>query len=138
MPRRCPALSRPFRLLPCPFLCAIARRSRCAFDARHAHDRQLLAMATATAVVLATLLLEDEDFFRLLLTDDLAHDPHARDQRLPDLDGTSGGREQHLVEGAGRSGITVELLEANRVAGADPVLLAAGANDRVIHGGIPL
>src|SRR5262249_46176961 len=138
MPRRCPALSRPFRLLPCPFLCAIARRSRCAFDTRHAHDRQLLAMATATTVVLATFLLEDEDLFRLLLTDDLAHHPHARDQRLPDLDRAPGRREQHLVEGARGSGIAVELLEPNGVTGADPILLAAGANDRVIHGGIPL
>src|SRR5690349_858494 len=78
MPRRCPWLSRPFRLLPWPFLCAIAPIRLCGcrgtaeLDPGHADDGELLPMPLAPAVVLPPLLLVDEDLLRFLLADDLA------------------------------------------------------------------
>src|SRR4051794_17818916 len=89
-PRRWPELSRPLRLLPCPFLCAMALvrcwcRLRTALEAGDAHHRQLLAMTLLAAVVLAALLFEHENLSRLLVTNDLAEHAKAVDERLPDL-----------------------------------------------------
>src|SRR5262249_48532095 len=100
-------------------------RSRAALEARHPHHREVLTMALFPAVVLAALLLEDEDFLRLLVADDLPDHAHAGEERLAGLDGTFGGREQDLVERARRARLTRELLEPQRVPGAHPVLLAA-------------
>src|SRR5271169_5858767 len=61
-PRRCPLLSRPLRVLPCPFLCAMTLRS--GFDLGHADGGELLAMALVAAIVLAPLLLVHQDLLR--------------------------------------------------------------------------
>src|SRR6266403_2743081 len=136
-PRRWPWLSRPLRLLPCPFLCAmlvlLARRGVPALDAGHAHDRELLTVPLAPAIVLAAFLLEDEDLLRLFLADDLADDATAVEERLPDFDAAAGGRQQDVGKDALRARLAGELLETDRLAGLDPVLLSPRSNDGVVH-----
>src|SRR6185369_7965887 len=68
-PRRCPWLSRPLRVLPCPFLCAMERLLR---DLGDAHRGDRLPVPAPAAVVLAALLLEDEHLPRTRLRHDLA------------------------------------------------------------------
>src|SRR5262245_16655420 len=112
----------------------MALGSRSALEASHTHDREVLPMAVLAAVVLAALLLEDQDLLGPLVAHDLADDAHPRDQRLADLAPAVARGEQHLFEGERRAGLAGELLEANRVARAHSILLTAGTDDRVLHG----
>src|SRR6185369_4459997 len=96
-------------------------------------DRQLLTMALTTPVVLAALLLEDEDLFRLLLADDLTDDAPAFEERLTDLQPAARGRQEDVGEYALGARLAVELLETDRLAGLHPVLLPSGTNDGVVH-----
>src|SRR5262249_8743639 len=77
-PRRCPWLSRPLRLLPCPFLWAIRRLLG---DLGHADRGDALAMPATATIVLAALLLEDENLAIAALGDDLAAHDRTVDQR---------------------------------------------------------
>src|SRR5262245_35074038 len=131
-PRRWPALSRPFRVLPCPFLCAMAARSH--IDAGHAHRSLVLAVSLAAAIVLAPLLLEYEDLLGAALLDQ--HGVHARagDRRRADLHGAVQRGHQHLGELQLGAGLAVELFELEDVAGRYPVLLSSGFDYSVVHG----
>src|SRR5678815_1991680 len=57
MPRCCALLSRPLRVLPCPFLCAMSRPSAASGDLGDRDPRVLLAVAEAAPVVLPPLEL---------------------------------------------------------------------------------
>src|SRR5439155_24204569 len=98
---------------------------------RHRRDR--LPVATATAVVLSPLLLEDENLPRPSLPDDLGPHEGALDQRRPDANGSISGGEEHFREIHGRAHFTGEPLEAQHVTGGHPILLPPGANDGVGH-----
>src|SRR5690349_15217267 len=82
-PRRLPTVSRPLRLLPCPFLCAIARASD---DLGHADGRLVLPVTAAPAKVLPALLLVDEDSRAAVLSHDHAGHACSVDERRSDLD----------------------------------------------------
>src|SRR5262249_21702972 len=101
-------------------------------DLRVPHRRQRLTVTAAASVVLATLLLEDEDLLVAELGDDLAPDRDALDQWRADPDRVAAG-EQHLGELDRAAGLAVELLDADERPGLDPVLLASGADDGVGH-----
>src|SRR3954463_13305158 len=73
-PRRLALESRPLRLEPRPFLCAISVSLLLAADARDADARQLLAMAGATTVPALGLELEDAQLGAALVPDDLSAD----------------------------------------------------------------
>src|SRR5919107_1900362 len=73
-PRRLALESRPLRLEPRPFLCAMRSPLLLAADARDADPRQLLAMAGAAAVPTLGLELEDAQLRTALVPDDLRAD----------------------------------------------------------------
>src|SRR5262245_41456675 len=94
-PRRWPWLSRPLRVLPWPFLCAIAGPSG---DLGHAHRGDRLAVSTAATVILASLLLEHQDLPVAPLGDDLPPHAHAVEKRGPDANRVVSRGEEHLGE----------------------------------------
>src|SRR5262245_57354872 len=96
-PRRWPWLSRPLRLLPCPFLCAMARRSR--LDADHPHRGEHLTMAAVPAVVLAPLLFEHQDLLFLALLQHLSSDACPAHQRAAHLNRTIVSGHEYVGEG---------------------------------------
>src|ERR1017187_8194795 len=74
-PSRCALESRPLRLEPSPFLCAM-------LDLRNLDARQLLAVAGAPLVTALGLELEHAQFLGALVGDDLRGDLHLRKARL--------------------------------------------------------
>jgi hypothetical protein len=93
----------------------------------------MLAMSLPAPVVLAALLLEDENLSRSALGDDFTADREAGDRRLSDPDVSLAGREQHVGELDGASDLAGKLLDANEVPRSDAVLLASGADHCVVH-----
>src|SRR5512144_1473660 len=79
IPRRRPALSRPLRELPTPFLCAMISSVRgggpLRDDLRDPDLGQLLTMSCLAAILLALLELEHVDLVAARLRQDLRHDP---------------------------------------------------------------
>ena len=130
-PRRCPLLSRPLRVLPCPFLCAIGGSS--AISVTRTVVMRLPVPAAAT-VVLAALLLEDEDLAVATLGDDLA--AHARRPRPAAC--RCGPASSAAASSTSANSTAAPTSPSRRsmrseVAGCDAVLLASGANDGVGH-----
>src|SRR3954452_23665198 len=78
-PRRLPALSRPLRDEPPAFLCAIVLSPSGRRDLGDAHDGQVLAVAALAPIVLAALLLEDDDLRAAGLLDHGRRHGRARD-----------------------------------------------------------
>src|SRR5579884_3041344 len=122
MPRRCPGLSRPLRVEPCPFLCATA-------DLLDLEDRQFLTMAMLAAVVLAPLLLEDDYLGAARLLDDPGLDRRACDQRRADCGRVRIAEREHLGDLDMAADIALEPLDGNLVADRDAVLLPACLDD---------
>src|SRR5437899_551659 len=124
--------SRPLRVEPWPFLCAM---TLCRLDAGDLHGRQVLTVAVLAHVVARVLELEHDELLRAVLADDLGGDLRAADERLADADLAAVSRrdEQHLVEHDLRAGVARELLHRDGLTGLDPVLLSTGLNDSV-HG----
>src|SRR6266852_3159173 len=79
IPRRWPLLSRPFRVLPCPFLCAMTLRSH--FDTGDPDSGEVLAVPLVAPVLLAALFPEDQHLLRPPLLDYLRPHLGARQQR---------------------------------------------------------
>src|SRR4051794_28952304 len=105
-PRCCGFESRPLRLEPRPFLCAMRSLALLLARARnggHANPRQLLAMARAPLVAALRLELEDAELRPAQMLDDLDVDECGR-KRVPleDRIADSGeGRRSELDGGAG-------------------------------------
>src|SRR5215475_10168487 len=120
--------SRPLRVEPCPFLCAMAL----SLDRGDLHRRVVLTMPVPADVVLAAAELEHDELVAAALLDDLAGDLGAGDGRLADRHAAAiaRGHQQHLVEHDRRAGIARELLDHHGLAGLDPVLLST----RLDHG----
>src|SRR5512132_2623638 len=163
-PSRCPGLSRALRELPPAFLCAIAllllqcrfeggssnrlvyglrdrlrcrrfRRERAArADRKNAHRRQILPMALGPPVVLATLLLEDDQLRPASLLQHAAEHPGLRGNRRADQRRLAvPGDHQDLIEGDDIARLGVQSLDDDPVAFGDPMLFAARA-DHCEHG----
>src|SRR5579864_3282425 len=104
-PRCCGLESRPLRLEPCPFFCAMSscslssgvryrcvRRLRCLrqLDLVDADAGVVLAMADRLALRVALLVLEHPDLRALRLADQRRGDQRPLDQRLADRSGRRG------------------------------------------------
>src|SRR5215203_4021046 len=138
-PRRLAFESRPLRLEPSPFLCAISallvrRRPRAPagdLDARHLDAGQLLAVARAALVAALGLELEHAQLRAALVTDHLGLD----------LDLAEVVAEQRLVAGVQErlelelgALVAAQALHEQGRALLDAVLLTAGLDDCVGHG----
>src|SRR3954453_17402739 len=128
-PRRLAFESRPLRLEPRPFLCAIASLLP---DLRDSQAGELLAMARAALVAALGLELEDPELGPALVADDLG--PH---RRLCEL-----GAVEHRIAVAGqqqrnevdrRAGLIGQPLDEQGLTLLDAVLLAACLDDCVGH-----
>src|SRR5258705_5359503 len=82
---------------------------------------------TALAMrILAALLLESDDFRRAILRHDFGRDRSPRNQRRADFR----PRQQDLGESDRSARLAGETFDLQHVAWRDPILLAAGADDR--------
>src|SRR4051794_37692086 len=121
-PRRLALESRPLRLEPRPFLCAIA-------DLRDLDARQILAVAAATLVAALRLELEDAQLLAARVGD------HARGHRhLAQAVGVEHRvlrAEEHGLELHRGTLVDGELLDEQRLPALDAVLLASGLDDCV-------
>src|SRR5210317_214145 len=131
-PRRFDSESRPLRVLPPAFLCAMVSRSRSAgLDAGDLQFGVRLAMALALEVVLAAAELDDLDLLAATLRLDGGGDLAAVEVGCADLDVVAIGNQQHLVEFDRPALFAGELLDPDGVALGDPVLLTAAQDDSV-------
>src|SRR5690606_23851595 len=103
-------------------------------DLRDLHRGERLTVTVLASVLLAPTKLEDDDLLAETLRQDLAGDLRARDGRRAEL-GALAADEEDVVEGDRVAGVPRELLDADCVAGCDSILLAAGADNCVCHGG---
>src|SRR6185437_5355548 len=154
-PSRCAFESRPFLLLPRPFLCAIVPPHRGSqprqflipwpwalgpgpytlrlealaihLDLVDLHLNEALAVALQLLVLLLPLVVEDKDLVAAALADDLGQ--HLRAAQLLLKLALVAAHCQHIREL--QRAIVLALLNPQRVAGSHAVLLAAGTNDCV-------
>jgi hypothetical protein len=94
-------------------------------------------MAVLAPRVLAAALLEDDDLVVLLLLEDGGGHDGARNQRHAERHAGTLADGEDLVELHLFAAVGDELLDGKDVVGSDPVLLAAGADDRK-HGINPI
>src|SRR6187402_2105647 len=130
-PRRLLWDSRPLRVLPPAFLCAISCSLR---DRRNLHQRVLLAMIAGPLVVFAATELHDHLLLALAVAFHRRADGCACEQRSAHLEVAAIGYQQHFVERDGRARSCVELLDLQQAVFFDPVLLATGS-DHGVHRG---
>src|SRR5690349_12262771 len=129
-PRRLAFESRPLRLEPRPFLCAIS--SAPLADRRDADARQLLAVAGAPLVAALGLELEHAELRPALVRDDLGL--HARGRQAVALEhGVAVAGQQQRLQGHGGADVVGQPLHEQGLALAHAVLLAAGLDDCVGH-----
>src|SRR5581483_1636046 len=100
------------------------------------HGGERLAVAGLAAVALAAAILVDEQLGPAAVGDHLRGDLGAFQRRLADLHVLTVGDQEHLAErdraaGVDRLAVVLELLDVDRLARLDPVLLAACRNHRV-------
>ena len=76
-------------------------------DARHTHDGELLPVSLAAAIVLAALLLEDQDLLRLLVANDLTGHAHAIEKRLAESARNSTPHRAAISQVCKERGITI-------------------------------
>src|SRR5574341_159142 len=105
IPKRRPALSRPFLELPTPFLCAMlasvripGRNTPLGDDLGDPDLRQLLAVTRLAAVLLPLLELEHVDLLSPGLGHDLRNHPRPREGRLADLHRAAVGDQEHAIQ----------------------------------------
>src|SRR5690606_32400808 len=130
-PRYCGLEPRPLRVEPPPFLCAIASD----LETGDLHRGEGLPVPALAAVLLAPTKLEDDELLAPPLLDDLALHEGAADRGLANLGGAvvADGQE-HLAKLHLVTGVALELLDADRVALGDPILLTTGSNNCSCHG----
>src|SRR5438309_10657791 len=93
-PSRWPALSRPLRVEPAPFLCAM---SLC-LDLRDSESRLVLPVAARLPRTRLVLVLEHPDLRSSSMPDDLGRHDGVGHEGGPRTDTNAVGEEQHLVE----------------------------------------
>src|SRR4051794_13580423 len=130
-PRRFALESRPLRLEPRPFLCAMNSALLLA-DARDPDPRQVLTVAGAAAVAALGLELEHAQLRPALVADDLGrHDGRA--EALGVEHRVAVARHQQGRELDGRAHVVAQALDEERLAFLHAVLLTAGLDDCVGH-----
>src|SRR3954452_18429883 len=131
-PRRFALESRPLRLEPRPFLCAMGRLPLA--DRGDPDARELLAMAGAALVSALGLELEDPKFRAALVRDDLGLHGGGREPVALEERGIAVAGEQERLQLDGRAHVVGQALDEERLALDDAVLLTAGLDDCVGHG----
>src|SRR5688500_7788673 len=123
--------SRPLRVEPCPFLCAMTRVPL-RLNLGDLHDGHVLTVTVAAHVVLAATELEHDELVAAGLLHDLAGDLGAGDGRLTDrhVAAVTRRNEKNLIEHNLGARITGELLDHDGLARLDSVLLST----RLDHG----
>src|SRR5262245_47688909 len=119
--------SRPLRLEPRPFLCAMASLLP---DLGDAEPRALLPVPGAPPVAALGLELEHPQLLAALVADDLGL--HRRELRRVE-DGVAVARQQQGRQLDGGAGVVGQPLDEQGLALLDAVLLAAGLDDCVGH-----
>src|SRR3954451_160664 len=130
-PRRFALESRPLRLEPRPFLCAMSRLPLA--DRGDPDARELLAMAGAALVSALGLELEDAQLRAALVRDDLGLDAGGRETVALEDRITVAGEQQRLQRDR-RADLVGQTLDQEGLALDDAVLLTAGLDDCVGHG----
>src|SRR4051812_36270790 len=133
-PRRLALESRPLRLEPRPFLCAIAAS---ASDVRDADAGELLPGAGAPLVPALGLELEHAQLRAALVADHLGLHRGLADGLRVELGVAVAGQQQRR-QLDGRADVAGEPLDQQRLTRLDAVLLAAGLDDCVGHGSLRL
>src|SRR5262249_14670737 len=117
------------------FMChELLRRLASDGDGGDLERRERLAMAAALAIVLAALVLENDDLARAILLDDLGGHLGPAHQRLAQLDLLVVGAardHEHVREGHRLTGVAGQLLDPYGFTFGDPILFAAGLNHRI-------
>src|SRR3954468_19861094 len=131
-PRRFALESRPLRLEPRPFLCAMSRLPLA--DRGDPDARELLAMAGAALVSALGLELEDAQLRAALVRDDLGLHGGGREPVALEERGIAVAGEQERLQRDGRAHVVGQALDQERLALDDAVLLTAGLDDCVGHG----
>jgi hypothetical protein len=98
-------------------------------DGGHAHVGEQLPVAAVAAVVLAALLLEDEDFLGLALPQNFTHHPGSGHQGLAHLDGVAVSHQEHLLQDHFIPPLSGEVFHPENVSGGNPVLFPASLNN---------
>src|SRR6056297_1616184 len=138
-PSRLDSESRPLRVLPPAFLCAIShylrgiRPSSAGGDAGDLDLGEILPMALRPPVILATMELHDFHLARLPLGHDGGLHLAALEVRLADADVVPVADQENPVELDTGAFLGVQLLDTQDSALADPVLFSA-CGDHGVHG----
>src|SRR4051812_9597156 len=130
-PRRFALESRPLRLEPRPFLCAMSRLPLA--DRGDLDARQLLAVAGAALVSALGLELEDAQLRPALVRDDLGLDRGGRETVAFEDGVVAVAGEQERLERDRRAHVVGQALDEERLALDHAVLLTAGLDDCVGH-----
>jgi hypothetical protein len=101
-------------------------------DAVDFYRRKLLAVSLLAPVTLAALVLEDKNFPRLALLDDMAGDRDIVKFGGADLEIFSIGKQQDILEGDLGPDVTGELLDTQDITFLNPVLFSA-CFDHSVH-----
>src|SRR5690606_29872409 len=138
-PRRLLSESRPLRVEPPAFLCAMSQilLKESGLDASDLDFGEPLTVALTLHVVLAATELDDGDLVVAALTDHFSSDLGAFDDRSADLDVVAVADQQHAVKIDGFAGGDFQLLDLQEFTFGDLVLFATG-NDYSVHGCSPL
>src|SRR5947209_16656508 len=137
-PRRCAAESRPLRLEPRPFLCAIRcllLRGRLARQQLHLLDlepRQLRPVSLSALVAALRLELEHADLLAALVARHYRLDLHLRE--LARIEDRVVARVQERLEGDRVARLGGQAVDDERVTLLDAVLLSADSDD-CVHSG---
>src|SRR6266566_8706113 len=128
-PSRCPALSRPLRVEPAPFLCAISL----SLDLRDSEGRFVLPVTAGLPRPRLVLVLEHADLGTSSMSDDLGRDDSVGHEWGPGTHANAVGEQQDLVEDDRVAGVAGTAIDGDRGSLFDPVATGAATDDRV-HG----
>src|SRR6185503_2759836 len=126
-PSRCPAESRPLRVEPAPFLCAI---SLC-LDLLDADGGLRLAVAARAALTGLVLVPEDLDLRALAVGHDLRRHFRAVQRRLAGLHVVAVRDDEDVAERDGVTDLAGDGVDADEGSLFDAVLLTAAADDGI-------
>src|ERR1700730_17799543 len=134
-PKRFECESRPLRVLPPAFLCAIERNSceNLSDDGDDLHIGIRLPMGLLTLVVLAPAKFDYSNLVALAMALDRGNDLGAADVRRSDRHGSTGTHQEYLIEFDASALIRIELLDTHHSTFLDAVLFTARGNHG-IHG----